>query len=622
MMDEKPPHECLMDRPVSKFLKPIHLAVLCLAALGCLYWGMHGRGWKLRVLNTVWTFHPRVTDTRPHNGQTGVMPDDFVAADVMLPNIASGVDGATLAPGSVKLYRTRDHQAVEARLNTTGSGDAIVLQPMGPLELATSYTFEVTPQVKDTRNGSFRPYSMSFTTVSNVHYDSFPAAFQRLPLPTAVGRFTSLTIGPDHRLYVATFDQGILRFPINADGTLGPATTIDSIAQANHESRLIVGLRFDPKSTADNLILWTTHSPGTFSGAPDWSSKISKLTGPDLATYQDIVVGLPRAVKDHVTMLMDFGPDGAVYFSQGSNTGMGAPDSKWGFRDEHLLSAAILRLDPSLIKTLPLNAKTEGQGKYDPFAPNAPLTFFATGVRVGYAVLWHSNGHCYVGINGSAAHANVPGTPSSYAGLHRPDQDARGPYTGPPVQAIFDIRQTQPDFFYKIEKGGYYGHPNPFRAEYVLNGGNPTAGDDPVECPDYPVGTLPDRNWRQPTVNFGPNVSPDGMIEYHGKEFGGALDHKILITRYSGGKDIDLLTLNDNGDVIESDTGIDGLTRLADPLDLVQDSVTGFLYIDELGGRTISLVRPIPGGVSRRVLHQNITPPVQDLHFTSISASH
>ena len=34
---------------------------------------------------------------------------------------------------------------------------------------------------------------------------------------------------------------------------------------------------------------------------------------------------------------------------------------------------------------------------------------------------------------------------------------------------------TQNDYLLRVEKGGYYGHPNPARAEYVLNGGNPTA---------------------------------------------------------------------------------------------------------------------------------------------------
>ncbi len=99
------------------------------------------------------------------------------------------------------------------------------------------------------------------------------------------------------------------------------------------------------------------------------------------------------------------------------------------------------------------------------------------------------------------------------------------------------------------------------------------------------------------------------MIEYHGTAFGGLLDHKILITRYSGGKDLAILTLNSAGDVIACDTGIDGLTHFSDPLDVTEDAMTGFLYIDELAGQQITLARPLPGGISHRVLHRDVTPP-------------
>ena len=38
------------------------------------------------------------------------------------------------------------------------------------------------------------------------------------------------------------------------------------------------------------------HSDGPLENAADWSGKISKLTGPNLGTYQDLVVGLPRGI--------------------------------------------------------------------------------------------------------------------------------------------------------------------------------------------------------------------------------------------------------------------------------------------------------------------------------------
>jgi hypothetical protein len=66
----------------------------------------------------------------------------------------------------------------------------------------------------------------------------------------------------------------------------------------------------------------------------------------------------------------------------------------------------------------------------------------------------------------------------------------------------------------RVEEGGYYGHPNPERCEWVLNGGNPTAAQDTAEAYEYPIGTEPDRNWRGAAFDFGEHQSPNGVIEY------------------------------------------------------------------------------------------------------------
>ena len=51
---------------------------------------------------------------------------------------------------------------------------------------------------------------------------------------------------------------------------------------------MLIGVAFDPSSTADNLILWVSHTFFAFNNGPDWTGKISRLTGPNLATYQDV----------------------------------------------------------------------------------------------------------------------------------------------------------------------------------------------------------------------------------------------------------------------------------------------------------------------------------------------
>jgi hypothetical protein len=219
-------------------------------------------------------------------------------------------------------------------------------------------------------------------------------------------------------------------------------------------------------------------------------------------------------------------------------------------------------------------------------------------------------------VNGSAAGGNTPGWPTPGAPVPRRIDDEAQPGSAaarplPAVPALNDVRETQDDFLFILERGGgYYGHPNAARGEFVLDGGNPTAGVDPFEVLAYPVGVQPDRNWRgRNGFSFGKNLSPNGLIEYKGKAFGGALEGKILVTRYSGGDDLIVLTPGPDGTITESLTGIDGTTQLMDPLDLTQDETTGCLYVSETKSRKLTLLRPKEGAKSTRVFRQLGTGP-------------
>jgi hypothetical protein len=437
---------------------------------------------------------------------------------------------------------------------------------------------------------------MSFTTGTGVGGGDTSVSFQKVPLSAApVKTYTSVLLGPDGKLYAGTVNGEIVRFAINADGTIAAPQTITSLQTANGGDRLLIGLRFDPSATAGNLILWASHSAFTFSNGPDWAGKITRLSGVNLETVVDYVVGLPRSTRDHVTNQMDFGPDGALYFLQGSNSAMGAPDSAWNFRPERLLNAAVLRLDVAAVTAPPLDVKTEEGGTYDPFASNAPLTVFASGVRNAYDIVWHRNGNIYVPTNGSASGGSTPATPSPFNPPYFPrmDEALNGGYFGPEVPALTAISQTMNDFLFRVVPGGYYGHPNPKRHEYVLNGGNPTAGSDPGQVNAYPVGTQPDRNWRGAAFDFGQHYSPNGIIEYKSNVFSGALTGKLLVVRYSGGDDIIVLTPGLNGDIINSQTGISGFTGFVDPLDIIENPANGFLYLAEHAGQKLILLKPI-----------------------------
>src|SRR4029453_14081095 len=122
------------------------------------------------------------------------------------------------------------------------------------------------------------------------------------------------------------------------------------------------------------------------------------------------------------------------------------------------------------------------------------------------------NGQLYVPANGSAADGSTPSSPSTLPASckRRIDADAKGDYTGPAVNGMMHIATAQSDFLYRVVKGGYYGHPNPQRCEWVLNGGNPTTANDPAEVAQYGIGTQPDRNWRRFAFDFGLHYSPNG----------------------------------------------------------------------------------------------------------------
>jgi N-acetylneuraminic acid mutarotase len=545
------------------------------------------------------TDRPSVTQSTPSDGATNVSRDTPVTAEVHLPNVG-GIDANTLNAATVRLIRTNDGTQVPANVNTSGGGDVIVLTSTVLLEVSTRYRFEVTNGVKDLSGAAFLPYSSDFVTgTAGGSGGGGVVQFEKVVLPPASGKsFTSVTMGPDGKLYAGTIEGEIVRFTLNADGTLAGSETINSIQNANGGSRMLIGLAFDPSSTAGNLILWTSHTAFAFSNGPDWTGKITRLSGPNLTSVQDYVVGLPRSYKDHLTNSLAFGPGGKLYVTQGSNTAMGAPDNAWGLRPERLLTAAVLRVDLGAITSPPLDVKTADTGTYDPFAAGAPVTIYASGVRNAFDLLWHSNGQLYVPTNGSASGGNTPGTPSPLPSScqRRIDEATRGDYTGPQVIGLSNVSQVQHDYLFRVVQGGYYGHPNPERCEWVLNGGNPSTGNDPAQVGAYPVGTNPDRNWRGSAFDFGEHFSPNGVIEYKNGAFGGALQGKLLVTRYSAGDDLVVLTPGSGSpDIVDSQTGIVGFTGFTDPLDLVENPSKGHIYVSEFGGQKITLLRPIGG---------------------------
>ncbi|WP_129338357.1 kelch repeat-containing protein [Cellulomonas endophytica] len=540
---------------------------------------------------------PRIASVDPRNGATGVLRDRSITAGLDLTG--GGIDRASLSQATARLTSVPDGATVPVNVTTSGGGDVVVLTPDVVLVAGRTYRFDVTSGLRDVAGNAFHPWSSVFTAGTALGGTGLEGvAFDKRATPATGQDFTSTVLGPDGKLYAGTLQGYLFRYPVAADGTLGTGERIDTVRTHAGGARTIIGLAFDPAATADHLVLWVTENRQYIGVAdvPDWTGRILRLSGPALATAQAVVVGLPRSARDHETNSLAFHA-GALYLTQGSNTAMGAPDVAWELRPERVLTAAVLRLDPArLPATLPLDVRTpDGGGTYDPSAPGAALTLHATGVRNAYDLVWHSNGRLYVPTNGSGLGGAFPATPATLppACSRRID----GAWTGPRAPGVADNPVDETDWVFRVSAGGYYGHPNPARCEWVFNGGNPTTGPDPFEASVYPVGVQPDRNYRLPEVyDAGMHASADGVVEYLGNAFGGALRGRLVVARYSASQDLMVLDPSGtDGRIVSRALGVAGFTGFDHPLDLAQHVPSGSLYVTELGGRRITQLVPRAG---------------------------
>jgi hypothetical protein len=229
--------------------------------------------------------------------------------------------------------------------------------------------------------------------------------------------------------------------------------------------RMTLGITVDPESTPANVILWASHSsPSVSSGAAN-SGAVTRLSGPGLASRQDVITGLPRAIANHAVNSLHFGPDGKLYIAHGGNTGAGAPNTattEFGTRPEQPLSAALLVADvkaPGFQGSCasPVDDATGTASTLVP--PTCDVAVFASGIRNMYDFAFHSNGAIYGPDNGLGVQGTVPTAPV-------PDCQGTVPYS-----SALDPG-PQPDMLLRLELGGYYGHPNPARDERVFGDGS------------------------------------------------------------------------------------------------------------------------------------------------------
>jgi N-acetylneuraminic acid mutarotase len=435
------------------------------------------------------------------------------------------------------------------------------------------------------------------------------------------GKPTAMDWGPDGRLYVLDVIGNIYALTIDTDSqTVQDTETIPGI-----QPRLALGLTIDPDSTASNVTLWVSHSDLDQANGAANSGIISKLSGPGFTNRQDVITGLPRAIANHATNSIHFGPDGRLYIAQGGNTGAGLSNSgasEFGPRPEQPLSAAILVADvkapgfdgscASLID--PNGSVMDATGIAARDVP-CDVQIYASGLRNPYDLTFHSNGKMYATENGLGVVGTFPDLlPDDLNWV--PGDGCEGMIQG--ITAITNhFPGDRPDLLQLIQPGGYYGHPNPSRDECVFFGGNPTDNlDYPVlttseqmtqtfmETDRYSVGREPEPNWYPPIFSFGDYKSANGVIEYSSDStaFCGQLDGDLLVTYFSQSDQIRRLKLSSNGKAVVSElplirsSALSGGTTLSNPLPLTQDP-DGRIYVGEFGIGQVTVFDPKNIGV-------------------------
>jgi glucose/arabinose dehydrogenase len=481
---------------------------------------------------------------------------------------------------------------VSAKLGSDIEGDVVNIQPADRLSPESTYTIEVTSKLIDRDSAPVTPFRSSFTTGALVAAPTPIDGFQftKTKIDDESGP-TAIAVGPDGNIYFSTYYGHVYRLRIHP--ATGLATGKDKLLTL--DGRKILGLAFDPESTATNLVAWITYDDrkaetldvGTFSGV------LSKLRIPSPAPdpsgpaiESQYIIGLPSGW--HPLNGCTFGPDKRVYISVGSMNRLGHDP----IRPETPLSSSVVVADvrnPTFNRgELPLNVQTTAPINYNPHAENAPLKLFATGFRQMYRVCWHSNGNLYGGVNqndgtGRAETPSRPGVPSLNSVF--PDED-----------------------LVRIVEGGYYGHPNPSRNQYVLLGGNPTAAADAWEVPEYPVGVQPEPNFNPANLIFNlkqiDGTSADGCTEY---TLPGPLNGRLLICFYEGTHTLHTFAFNNAGTAVTDECPIldehGESMKFAHPLDVAVHP-GGRIYVADFGDWTT-----FGDGGAIRVLHPAAAHP-------------
>ena len=261
---------------------------------------------------------------------------------------------------------------------------------------------------------------------------------------------------------------------------------------------------------------------------------------------------------------------------------------------------------------------------------DAPLRIFADGLRNQYDLVLTEDGQLYTIDNGS--NNNLGGNPLDANG-NPTEQPGAGEATNTPNNG----GQGDPEPLFLLTDGGYYGHPNPARSNQDLawtvynDDGNPDTSlstnsvsdlsdlvpdgvdiadgfiidpskftGDPTRLAESGIRVKRSTSASNALVTLG--SSSNGITEYTGNAFDGALQGSLIVTQFNG--NVTLLNLSDDGTSIEplidptegnSVVDEDGIfpliTSQSQPLD-VTIGPQGTIWVAEFGPDNINVFTP------------------------------
>ncbi len=496
----------------------------------------------------------------PRDGQRDVSRQAVVRVQFSKP-----INPKTLTASAMQLFGPNG-KPVPAYLQTDLTGGVATLTPTLLLEPEKFYTVRLAASIKDIKGVRLTPFTSRFKTSGRRPKVNRRFIFTRRKIE-ARDHNSCITIGPDGNLYVADTFGHIKRYRLDPKSGLA----IDSDTAYHAKGDQIVDLLFDPEASAQNLTAWISYGRyGQQFGGAIARIQMQPFGSNKQAAKQDIIVGLPHdKLLHHQPNGMAFGPNGRLYQTIGGVTTLGGTPN-WGMKETPLTAAVIVadvRHKHFSGGRIPCNVQTSAPTRYDPNRKNAPVRIFATGFRNAYALCWHSSGHLFTATNQNSI-GHVPKTPAD------------------PVRKIPAINASPDEMLYRVIEGKYYGHPNPARHEFVLNGGNPTDKYDPFEVAEYPAGTPPHPKF-DPSLIYnlrpGGGHSANGIDEYPAD---GPLKGRLLIAYFSGAKTIQTFAIDRPGHIRHEHALMDrkgNPHRFAGALDVAVHPKTGRVYIADFG---------------------------------------